>query len=399
MLRGTPFHSRTGALCQAQNWRRWAGYVVAGSYELTHEREYYAIRSSAGLIDVSPLYKYLIHGRDAARLLDRVVTRDVTRCAVGQVMYTPWCDSRGKVLDDGTLARLEEQTFRLTAAEPNLRWLWDNATGLDVSVDDVTDATAALALQGPLSREILRGITDCDLDSLRFFRVAAATIQGVRGPIECSISRTGYTGDLGYEIWIDKGDAEPLWDTLLEHGAPFGITPAGMLALDMVRIEAGLLLIDVDYVPARKALIEEQKSSPFELGLGWTVRLDKNYFVGCDALRDEKKRGSRWELRGLVIDWNSLEEVYGEFALPPQLPGSAWRTSVPVYSHGRQVGYATSGCWSPVLKKYIALAHLETTAAQLGNRLTMEVTVEHRRRRADAEVVKTPFFDPVRKRK
>lgn len=399
MLRGTPFHSRTSALCQAQNWRRWAGYIVAGSYELTHEREYYAIRSSAGLIDVSPLYKYVIRGPDCARLLDRVVTRNVAKCAVGQVMYTPWCDPAGKVLDDGTLARLDEGTFRLTAAEPNLRWLWDNATGLDVSVDDATDSTAVLALQGPLSRDILRGTTDCDVDSLRFFRVTSASIHGVRGSIVCSISRTGYTGDLGYEIWVDRDDAEPLWDTLLEHGAPFGITPAGLLALDIVRIEAGLLLIDVDYVPARKALIEQQKSSPFELGLGWTVRLDKDYFVGRDALREEKKRGSAWQLRGLEVHWDSLEEVYGEFELPPRLPGSAWRTSVPVYRNGIQVGYATSGCWSPILKKYIALAHLEARAAEQGSTLTMEVTVEHRRRQAEATVVRTPFFDPERKRK
>lgn len=394
MLRGTPFHTRTSALCQGQNWRRWAGYVVAGSYELTHEREYYAIRSAAALIDVSPLFKYLVRGPGAMRLLDRVVTRDVGRCVVGRVMYTPWCNEAGKVLDDGTLARLSDDTFRLTAAEPNLRWLHDNAAGLDVTIEDVSETTAALALQGPASREILRNVADADIDGLRFFRVTSGGIHNI--PV--SISRTGYTGDLGYEIWVAAERAEELWDALVEHGALYGLTPAGMLALDMARIEAGLLLIGVDYVPARKALIQDQESSPFELALGWTVKLEKGYFVGRDALREERRRGPTWQLRGLEIDWNSLERIYAECGLPPQLPSVPWRTSVPVYGNGIQVGYATSGCWSPILKKYIALAHVQTTYADRGTRLEMEVTVEHRRRRAEARVVRTPFFDPERKR-
>jgi aminomethyltransferase len=394
MLRGTAFHTRTSALCQAGNWRRWAGYVVAGSYELTHEREYYAIRSAAALIDISPLFKYLVRGPDAMRLLDRVVTRDVANSKVGQVMYTPWCDEAGKVLDDGTLARLSEQAFRLTAAEPNLRWLNANAAGLDVVIEDVSEATAALALQGPASREVLSHVTDADIDGLRFFHVMSGNIHG----IGVSISRTGYTGDLGYEIWVAAQNAERLWDVLVSHGAPYGVTPAGMLALDVARIEAGLLLIDVDYVPARKALIESQKSSPFELGLGWTVRLEKDYFVGRRALHEQQRRGLAWQLRGLEVGWDSLERLYGDVGLTPQLPGAAWRTSVPVYGNGTQVGYATSGCWSPILKKYIALAHLQTPYAVPGTALDMEVTVEHRRRRAGVRVVKTPFFDPDRKR-
>jgi aminomethyltransferase len=394
MLRGTPFHSRTSALCQAQNWRRWAGYVAAGSYELSHDREYYAIRTAAALIDVSPLFKYMIRGPDAVPFLDRVVTRDVARCALNQVLYTPWCNDAGKVVDDGTLARLGENEFRLTAAEPNLRWLHDNATGFDVTIDDVSDSTAALALQGPTSREILKHATYADMDALRYFRSTPADVRGI--PV--TISRTGYTGDLGYEIWVDAENAESLWDAVIDAGTSYGITPAGILALDVARIEAGLILVDVDYFPAHRALIESRKSSPFELGLGWTVKLDKGSFVGSDALLKEREDGPTWEFRGLEVDWAALEKAYGEVDLPPQLPMVAWRTSVPVYDGGRQIGYATSGCWSPILKRYIALAHLHSSHARPGTSVEMEVTVEHHRKRATATVAETPFFDPERKR-
>ncbi|MGH7700034.1 MAG: aminomethyltransferase family protein [Gemmatimonadales bacterium] len=394
MLRTTPFHSRTAPLCQARNWRRWAGYVVASSYELAHDREYHAIRSAAALIDVSPLYKYLIAGPDAARLLDRVVTRDVASCRLHQVLYTPWCDTAGKQIDDGTVSRLEETTFRLTAAEPNLRWLHLNATGLRVTIEDVSDTVAALALQGPLARDVLRGAADGDVDGLRFFRLTRATIRGV----SVTVSRTGYTGDLGYEIWLDAADALPVWDAVVEAGMPYGLTPAGMLALDVARIEAGLILLDVDYVSAHRALIGPQTSSPFELNLGWTVALAKPRFVGRPALAAEAARDPAWRLAGIEVDWESLERLYLDVGLAPRLPAAAWRTSVPIYARGRQAGYATSGCWSPLLKRYIALAHLEAPFAAPGAPLEMEMTVEHRRRRAAARVVKPPFFDPPRKR-
>lgn len=394
MLRGTPFHARTGQLCQAQNWRRWAGYLAASSYELTPDREYYAIRSAAALIDVSPLYKYEVRGSDAERLLNHVLTRNVEKCAERQVMYGPWCDGAGKVIDDGTLQRLGDDSFRLTSAEPNLRWLCDNAAGLRVTIEDRSDSMAALALQGPTSRDILRHVSDAEIDELKYFRLTFARIKGV--PV--TITRTGYTGDLGYEIWVDAEHAVGLWDALMTGGRPYGITPAGILALDMARIEAGLLLLGVDYVPANRALIESRKSSPFELGLGWTVRLEKGQFVGRSVLLEEWRRGPAWQLKGLVVEWESLERVYGAFGLPPQLPSVAWRTSTPVYSSKGQVGYATSGCWSPTLKKYVALAHLRSASAERGKRLEMEVTVEHQRKKAAARVVDLPFFDPARKR-
>ncbi len=393
-LPGTPFYERTSALCRPRDWRRWAGYVAASSYDLYHDREYWAIRSAAGLIDVSPLYKYVVRGPDAVRFLDRLVTRNVQKCAVGQVMYTPWCDGDGKVIDDGTLSRLDEDVFLLTTAEPSLLWFHDNAAGMDVSFEDASQSTAALALQGPNARKILQAVSVPGIDDLRFFRTTAVELAGI--PV--SVSRTGYTGDLGYEIWVDSDRAIPLWDALMDAGRVYGIVPAGLLALDMARIEAGLILITVDYVPAHQALLESQKSTPLELGLEWTVDLGKAHFVGRDALVRQADAGPEWRLKGLEIDWVALERAYGTVGLPPMVPSSAWRTSVPVYGGGSQVGYATSGCWSPLLKKYIALAHLRGSAGVPGKTLEMEVTVEHQRLRATATVVETPFFDPPRKR-
>jgi aminomethyltransferase len=396
LLKTTPFHPRTSALVRAQTWRRWSGYQMASAYDPTPEREYAAIRNAAALLDVSPLHKYRIGGPDAARLLDRMVTRDVTKCAVGQVFYTPWCDAHGKVIDDGTLSRLDERTFRLTSAEPNERWLWMNAVGLDVTIEDVSERTAALALQGPLSRTILQQMTPADLSgkALKYFRLVHTTLRDI--PV--TITRTGYTGDLGYELWVDAGRALALWDALVEAGAPYGITPAGVWALDLARIEAGLIMLDVDYFSAHHALIEDQKSTPLEINLGWAVSLEKGPYNGRRALRAEKARGPAWGFVGLEVDWVSLEGLYAERGLPPQLPTVAWRGSAPVFVGGEQVGYATSACWSPLLKKYLALAHLRAPHFAPGTRVRLEVTVEHRRKRAEAVVAKLPFYDPERKR-
>ncbi|HXM37069.1 MAG TPA: aminomethyltransferase family protein [Gemmatimonadales bacterium] len=395
-LRTTPFHPRTAALSEGQAWRRWAGYVVASSYELSHDREYHAIRNAAALFDVSPLYKYLITGRDAARLLDRVVTRNVAKAKVGQVLYTPWCDADGKQIDDGTIAVLDEQTYRMTAADPSLRWLHLNAAGLSVAIAEVSERTAALSLQGPNARAILEAAGERDLSGLKYFRLTQGRIRNI--PV--TISRTGYTGDLGYEVWVDADQALPLWDALIAAGTPYGITAAGMLALDVARIEAGLLLIEVDYFSSRHALIEAQKSSPLELGLGWTVATDKDRYNGHDALAAERERGPAWQFTGLTVDWDSLERLYAEVGLPPRLPTQAWRTSVPIYDQrsNRQIGYATSGGWSPLLKRYMALAHLESAFAKPGTAVRMEITVEHRRQQATAHVTTLPFFNPDRKR-
>ena len=394
MLKTTPFHPRTSALVRAQTWRRWAGYQMASAYDPHPDREYAAVRNAAALFDVSPLHKYLIRGRDAARMLDRLITRDVTKLKVGQVYYTPWCDAAGKVIDDGTLSRLDEGTYRLTSADSSLRWLAMNSVGLDVDIQDVSRSVATLALQGPLSRTILAQLTPLDMAKLKYFRVARTTIR----EIPVSISRTGYTGDLGYEIWIDAGDALRIWDALIEAGKPYGITPAGVWALDLARIEAGLIMLDVDYHSAHHALIEERKSSPFEINLGWAVAGAKGPFNGRRALAAERSRGAAWGFVGLEIDWGSFERLFAPFKLPPRIDNVAWRTSVPVYAGGAQAGYATSGCWSPLLKTPLALAHLKRPHVAPGTRVEIETTVEHTRLRAAAVVRALPFYEPERKK-
>jgi aminomethyltransferase len=395
-LKRTPFHERTSQLCLPQNWRRWAGYIAVGSYDLGLEREYWAIRDGAALIDVSPLMKYLIEGPDAARLLHRVTPRNVHKMSVGQVSYTGWCDEEGKLLDDGTITRLAEDRFRMTSAEPSLRWLHMNAVGMDVRISERTDQMAALSLQGPKSRAVLNRCCVQPVDGLKYFRMAENQLAGK--PV--TISRTGYTGDLGYEIWMEAADALPVWDALLEAGHDYGIVPCGILAMDMARVEAGLFMLDVDYTSASHAWIAGQKSSPFEMGLGWAVNLDKpGYFVGRKALEREVREGSAWKLVGFEVDWEGLERLYAAVGLPPQIPAMAVRGSLPVMKDGRQVGYASTSTWSPVLKKYIALVHLQRPHYEPGTRLEMEITVEHHRRHAPGTVVALPFYEPEWKKK
>ena len=393
-LKLSPFFDRTSKLNESQEWRRWSGYLSATNYGLTHENEYFAIRTKAALLDITPLYKYLIEGPDAQRFLDRLVTRNINICKVGQVMYTPWCDEDGKVIDDGTVQRLSERKFRITSAEPNLEWLEHNAAGMDLTISDDSVTTAAVALQGPNSRDILNALSSDSLDSLKFFWMMDTMFNNI--PV--SISRTGYTGDLGYEIWMDPNDALFIWDLLLEKGKPYGITPTGLQALDIARIEAGLILLDVDYISSRHAIVESRKSSPYELGLGWAVKIKKKYFIGKQALEREVTRGPEWEFVGIEIQWTELENHYRNVGLAPGLPATAWRTSTPLYYNHEQVGYATSGAWSPILKRYIALAHVKSAFAVEDTELQFELKVEHFRKLTAAKVVKTPFFDPERKR-
>src|SRR5262245_58155299 len=333
---GSAFHARTLPLCESLNFRDWSGYYAVSAYEAHHEHEYNAIRNASALIDVSPLFKYLVRGRDAVRLVDRVITRDARKLSVGQVYYTPWCDERGKVIDDGTVTRVEEQTFRWTAADPSLRWFTQNAIGLDVTIEDISEQMAALALQGPTSGRLLDAVADADIRSLKYFRMTRGSIGGV--PVE--ISRTGYTGDLGYEIWMPWDRAIDVWDALVAGGRPFDIHPAGMLALDIARVDGWLLLIDVDLNSSKKALIEAQKYSPLEMGLGRLVQIDKRPFVGRPALVEEHRAGSPRQIVGLEIDWPAIEALYEEIGLPPQLSATASRVAVPVYKDQEQVGRA-----------------------------------------------------------
>jgi len=374
---GTAFHERTFELCESLNYREWSGYYAVSSYEPHHEHEYNAIRNAAALIDISPLFKYRLTGKDATRLVDRIITRDMRKVAVGQVIYTPWCDEHGKVIDDGTVSRLEENTYRWTAADPSLRWFTQNATGMNVEIEDISESVSAVALQGPTSGRLLTTLVADGIANLKYFRVTKGTIAGV--PVE--ISRTGYTGDLGYEIWIASEQAIKVWDALMEAGRAFDIHPAGMLALDVARVEAGLLLIDVDFNSSKKALVEEQKYSPFEMGLGRLVNLDKNKFVGQTALIAEQTRGSSREIVGIEIDWPEVESIYESVGLPPAVSPIASRVAVPVFKDGGQIGKATTSTWSPTLKKMIALATIRRDYATPGTRLQFEMTVEAVRHR------------------
>src|SRR5258706_5456407 len=390
---GTAVHARTFALAESLNYREWSGYYAVSAYEAHHEHEYNAIRNASALIDVSPLFKYRLSGRDAAKLVDRVITRDATRLAVGQVYYTPWCDEHGKVIDDGTVTRLSDESFRWTAADPSFRWFTQNAIGLAAAIEDISEQVAALALQGPTSGRLLAAVADADIRGLKYFRMTRGTIAGV--PVE--ISRTGYTGDLGYEIWILWDRAVRVWDALMAGGRPFDIHAAGMLALDVARVEAGLLLIDVDFHSCKKALIESQKYTPLEMGLGRLVQLDARPFVGRGALVGEQRRGPARQIVGLEISWPAVEKLYEDLGLAPQLSAAASPAAVPVYPGRRQVGRATTTTWSPVLKKLIALATISAPHFAEGTPLEFEVTVEAVRHRVPATVVKTPFFNPARK--
>ena len=390
MAVGTAFHSRTLALCESLNYREWAGYYAVSAYEAHHEHEYAAIRNGAALIDVSPLFKYRVTGPDATRLVDRIVTRDAMEVAAGQVIYTPWCDERGKVVDDGTVSRLEEQVWRWTAADPSLRWLRTNAAGLNVQVEDISEQVAALAVQGPTAARLLRAAADADIDTLKYFRVTRGRI----GQVPVEISRTGYTGDLGYEIWMPWDRAVEVWDRLAAVGAAFDARPVGMLALDVARIEAGLLLIDVDFNGARKVAIDLQRYTPDEMGLGRLVSDGKRPFIGREAIVAERATGVRRQVVGLEIEWNDVEALYAAVGLSPQVPVTASRVPVPVYKGGRQIGKATSTTWSPMLKKLVALATIDAPSFGVGSACEIEMTVEAVRHRAGARVVATPFYAP-----
>jgi aminomethyltransferase len=395
MPQPTPFHARTSQRCTSLNYKDWAGYHAVCSYDTYHEREYFALRHAAGLIDVSPLFKYDVSGPQAGDFLAYVMVRDVRRLQVGQVTYCCWCDEAGKVLDDGTVWRLDESTYRVTSAEPALSWLTRCAAGFNLHIEDRSAALGALSLQGPKSRDVLSALAGSGLESLRFFRLARARV----GSIDVEVTRTGYTGDLGYELWVAADQAPALWDAVMNAGQPHGLLPVGLDAMDMTRIEAGFVLNGIDYFPAQRCFIESRQSTPYELGLGWTVQLKRAPFIGQAALQAERRTGPQRAFVGLVLDWVSYEAMFAEHGLPPEVCNHAWRDAVPVYAaDGRHVGQATSGSWSPILKKNLALATVEAGMNQLGLTLEIEVTVEYHRRRCPAIVSPRPFFDPPRKR-
>jgi len=393
---GSAFDERALGLNVRRQWREWSGFFSSSAYAPHIDIEYNALRNAAGLIDVSPLFKYHLRGPDAERLVDRVITREAARVKPGRVIYTPWCDSAGRVIDDGTVMRRDDGSWFWTAAEGQLRWLRLSARGLDVEIEDRTDQLAALAVQGPLSRALLEAAAQTDLSGLRYFGRRSLDLAGAT----VDVSRTGYTGDLGYELWIERADALAVWDALMETGTAYAVRAVGILALDVARVEAGLIMAGVDYTSAKFALTPQQSYSPFELGLGPLVKLDKDVpFVGQAALRQEQATGgpSR-RLVGLDLDWADLQRLYAKHGLSPALSAHAWRDEIPIFEFGEQVGRATSGSWSLVLKRNLALGTVVAGAAETGTELELEWSVEGERGRIGAQVVDLPFFDPPRKR-
>ncbi len=391
----TPFHPRTAELNQARRWRKWSGFFIADSYFPAHDLEYHAIRFSAALFDVTPMCKYRVSGPDAAKLVNRVITRRVDRIKPMRAIYTPWCDHDGRVLDDGTVALLADGSYFWTAAEPQHGWLEAAGEGLNVTIEDLTERLCALSLQGPCSRDVLSSAVGRDMSDLPFFGRADVTIGGV--PV--SISRTGYSGDLGYELWIPFEQALPVWDALIKAGENYTLRVAGMEALDVARLEAGLIMAGVDYHSGRTARHPSLAVSPYEIGMDRLVDLDKPAFIGKRALMDEVAAGGPANrLVGLELDLNVFEDAYLDLGYPIEHPLRAWRHVTPLMRKGETIGRATSGTFSPLLKRSIALGFLPTKHAEVGSTVSIEWQIEETRQQIPATVVPLPFLDLPRKR-
>ncbi len=393
----TPLHERTKAFCHSYLWKDWAGYYSVSSYDTHHEQEYHAFRQSCGIMDLTPLFKYRVAGPDARKYLSFMMTRNVSKLKPGASGYTTWCNQEGKLIDDGVVMCLGENEFWFTAAIPSFSWFMRYADDFEIELDDITEKYAIIGMQGPTSRDLCSAVFGDSMRGLGFFKHLAVSVQGEQ--IGGQLSRTGYTGDLGYEIWVDQGQAEKVYDAIMKKAPLFSAIPAGLDALDVARIEAGFIMNGVDYHSAHHCPIEERKSSPYEVGLGWTVHFkDRGQFVGKDALLKEKKQGSAWATVGIEYNWNAYEKLFRSKGLPPGLCSKASRSSVPIYAVSeRQIGYCTSSTWSPILKKSIALATVESDFSKIGQDILVEVTVEHVRKTVPAKVVPMPFFNPKRK--
>jgi aminomethyltransferase len=391
----TPFHPRTAELNQARRWRKWSGFFIADSYFPAHDLEYHAIRFSAALFDVTPMCKYRITGPDAAKLVDRVITRRVDRIKPMRAIYTPWCDHDGRVLDDGTVALLADGSYFWTAAEPQHGWLEAAGEGLNATIEDMTEKLCALSLQGPHARDVLSAAVGRDMSDLPFFGRADVTIGGTA----VGISRTGYSGDLGYELWMPFDEALPVWDALIKSGQDYTLRVAGMEALDVARLEAGLIMAGVDYHSSRTARHPSLAISPYEIGMDRLVDLDKPAFIGKRALMNEVAAGGpATRLVGLELDLNVFEDAYLDLGYPIEHPLRAWRHVTPLTRKGETIGRATSGTFSPLLKRSIALGFLPVKHAAVGSTVGIEWQIEETRHSIPATVVPLPFLDLPRKR-
>jgi aminomethyltransferase len=397
MIRTSPFHERTSAANETGLWAHWSGYLSAAKYQISEKFEYFAIRNSAGLFDSSPLFKYRIHGPDAERFLAGVLGRDIRACPVDHGQYTIWCDDRGYVVEDGVVFRHAKDDYLLTAAEPNLAYFAGLAGGFDVEIEDVSEQYGVLAVQGPSSRAILAGL-DPAVEKLAYFGLTKAKI----GRVPVTVSRTGYTGDLGYEIWVAADDAVAVWDAVVEASKGRGVAPFGLTALSMARIEAGLLLLDVDFQSSRFAWTDAHRSTPIELGLGWMFRdlaTNDRPFLGREAIaREIADKTSRWKLTGLVLDWRDYDRHFDTAGLIPPKDHTPIEDEYYIYDDDlKQLGYATSLMYSPMLQRHIALARVPLGLTAPGSRVKLELAVSHRYEYFDAHVTRLPLYNPDRR--
>jgi aminomethyltransferase len=398
MVKTTPFYERLAALNRTGLWTHWSGHLSALKYDMSAKHEYFAIRNSVGVFDTSQLFKYWIRGRDAEGFLAGVVTRDIRKCRPGRAQYSVWCDEHGYVLEDGVFFRHSDTEFFLTAARPNLGYLSDLAAGYEVAIEDVSDDYGVLAVQGPRSRAVLGTLTP-DVNGLRYFDHCATKI----GTASVTISRTGYTGDLGFEIFVPADDAIAVLDAVLDAGAGHGIRPYGEEALLIARIEAGLLLIDSEFGSSRLAYTDQDRFTPKELGLTWMLRGiedDDRPFIGRDAIRRELAGNTtRWAMTGVVLDWRDYDRLHTEVGLiPPKDPTpQPYESMVYDADADDRIGYATTLMYSPVLQRHIGLARVLPAYAALGTDVTVEITIDHVYQRVQARTARLPLFNPERK--
>ncbi len=392
MIKTSPFHQRTSEANQTGLWSHWAGYLSASRYTASTKFEYYAVRNAAGVFDTSPLHKYRITGPDAELYLAGLLTRDIRKCRPGRAQYTTWLDDDGFVLEDGVVMRTAGDDFLLTTAHANKGFLDDHRLGKSVVIEDVSADHGALAVQGPLSGEIIKHLSP-EATDLPYFGVTETKA----GSIPVTISRTGFTGDLGYEIWVDSSHAVDLWDRLFNIGTPMGAIPIGEEALQMLRIEAGLLLIDVDFKSSRFAWNDDQRHTLREVGLGWMVRLDRDdrAFVGRKATEQDTPR---WVTTGIVVDWQAWDSAYRSRGLIPEKDHAAALGGMMLYdSNVESIGHVTSFVYSPLLQRHIGIARIRPEHSTPGANVSLEVTIDHRYELIDASVTRLPFYDPERK--
>lgn len=397
MISETPFHPRTSSLNETGLWSHWSGYLAADQYQMSAKFEYFALRNAVGAIDTSPLHKYRIEGKDAERYLSGFLIRDIRKCRPGQAHYTLWCDDDGWVVEDGVILRLSENEYLLTAARPNQSYLQNLAGGYSVEIEDVSDAHGALAVQGPNALAVLAGLAP-EVEDLGYFHLTPAKI----GNASVIISRTGYTGDLGYEIWVERADALDVWDAVFEAGRPYGMIPCGQTSLLMTRIEAGLVLIDVDFHSSRFAWNDDQRTTPHELGMGWMLRgleSDDRSFIGRRAIEREMAEGtSRWKTVGIMVDWVDWDRTHNQRGLVPPKDHTPEHGGRMVYDDSLQrIGYTPSFAYSPILQRHIGITRIRPEFAAPGTKVGLEVTIDHRYEVVDAEVTRLPFFNPPRK--